>query len=107
MTPCSCVRRKFNLLNIKSIPDDVKGIYGLWYEKWCIYVGKGKDQDIQARLIQHWKKSHNEYLRAYIESEPSKIEFCYTIAARHTIDSLEMSTIDFLQPVTNKVGKEK
>ena len=107
MTACSSKRRNFTLLNITDIPSDLRGIYGLWFKKWCIYIGKAKDQGIKNRLKQHWLGSHNEYLKAWIEAKNRIIEFCYIDSPRHTIDSLEKRMIDILQPVTNKDGKEQ
>lgn len=101
-----CTKKRFCLVNLKKIPKGTKGIYGIWFKNWCIYIGKAKKQDLQGRLIQHWKGSHNDYLNAYIQSEAEYIYFCYKEVPKHSINSLESRLINLLQPITNKELKE-
>jgi len=103
---CNCKKNKFTYLHITDVPDGVKGIYGIWHNKTCIYIGKAKEQIIKVRLTQEWNRSHNKNLRAWIESMETNLTFCWISAETQTINSLETRLIDILQPVTNVQGKD-
>lgn len=96
-------RRKWRLRNIESLRSDEYGIYGIWYGKRCIYVGKAETQTIRDRLYQHWTKTHNQTLENWIAAEGSQLDFSYLpVEDRDSIDHNERYYIKRFQPVANK-----
>ena len=93
------LRRHF----IERMPDEVTGIYAIWYKVngKCLYVGQAQDQPLKVRLKQEWRDSHNSQLKKWISVFGDDIEFCYNIAAAGKIDKFETRLINKLAPETN------
>ena len=96
----------FRKADFDKIPSNAFGIYGLWYRKRCIYIGKAEKQPIAQRLEQHWKGSHNPDVANWVRAKGSKLRVGYVLVEEHSeIDNLEKRYIRQLQPLTNKQGK--
>ncbi|MCY4175348.1 MAG: hypothetical protein OXD37_03300 [Acidimicrobiaceae bacterium] len=96
----------FRRIDFDKIPSEVFGIYGLWFRKRCIYVGKAEKQSIVKRLQQHWKGSHNEYLADWIKAKGPELRVKYIPVQKTSIISgIEVLYIRNLQPLTNKIQK--
>lgn len=102
MNKCSPypILERFSHVNISKC-ENSPGIYGFWFQKKCIYIGKAEKQGLRDRLYQHWTKSHNEYLRAWIESKKNKLMFCWKIVSINNINEAEKFFIYKFQPLTN------
>lgn len=96
----------FKKADFDKIPSHVFGVYGLWYRKRCIYVGKAEQQPIAQRLEQHWKGSHNDHLADWVTAKGSQLRVRYIpVEELSEIDSIEKRYIKNLQPLTNKNQK--
>lgn len=94
----------FRLREFEKIDQDAYGIYGFWFKRRCIYVGKAAEQPIAIRLVQHWKGSHNQLLRNWIEAKGKELKIAYKyIPEIAKIDILERYCINKYQPETNKI----
>ncbi len=99
-------RLRFRVKDFDKIPPDAFGVYGLWFQQKCIYIGKAKEQPIPRRLEQHWKGSHNLLLAAWISSKGSNLLVAYSkIKDLDRIDNFEKHCIKRFQPLTNKMLK--
>lgn len=97
---------RFRKADFEKIPASAVGVYGLWYGKRCVYVGKAEDQSIATRLEQHWKGSHNPELAAWVRAKGSELRVAYVVAEeKTTVDSLERLYARRFQPLTNKTLK--
>lgn len=85
--PCGC--RKFTLSTLQSLPVFAIGVYGLWHQSRCIYIGSTIKQSLRQRLMQHWNKSHNARLAKWIAARGRGLSFCYIEASSDKIVSLE------------------
>jgi excinuclease UvrABC nuclease subunit len=95
---------RFRLKNINDIPDGAHGIYGLWYRRRCIYIGKACDQTIATRLQQHWSYSHNSYLNLWLAAKAREMRFAYKVIEDPVlIGQFEKFYIRKFQPITNAV----
>ena len=94
---------KWSYLGIELIPKDIFGVYAFWCRDngKCIYVGKAEDQPVKKRLGDHWRKSHNEILRLWIEAFGDNLDVCYMSVENHRIDSLERRLIKTWKPEAN------
>ena len=93
----------FRRADLEKVPDDAYGLYGLWYRRRCLYVGQAKSQPIARRLEQHWRRTHNADLAAWIKAKGSQLRVSYTvIKTQSNIDALEAEYIRRFQPITNK-----
>lgn len=96
--------RPFRLKNIDDIEQSSYGVYGFWYKRRCIYIGKAGRQPISNRLRQHWSETHNPLLKDWLEAKGKEITFAYqVIPNRDQIDAYERFYIRQFQPVTNKI----
>ena len=95
--------------NIAQIPDNIKGLYGIWYRKnnKCIYVGKAAKQSIKDRLMQEWRASHNERLKRWIKVYGNSMDVCYLQVNDDRIDKMETRLIQKWHPETNIMKKRK
>lgn len=84
-----------------SLPHSEIGVYAIWYRKWCIYVGKAKDQGVSERLEQHWSRCHNKLLKLWITAWPNEVEFCWISLPSQEIDNAEKILIKQLRPNAN------
>lgn len=95
---------RFRRSDIDKIPSDAIGVYGLWFGKRCIYVGKAEEQPIAKRLQQHWERTHNPELAAWIQAKGPELRVAYVITEEESkIDALERLYIRRFQPLTNKI----
>lgn len=105
MQPCSPYNCfiPFKRHNVDKISDNIFGIYGFWYKKRCLYVGKAERQSIKSRLMQHWSNCHNKDLQAWITVYGKDIKIAFKgIDENAIINKSERFYIDFFDPVTNK-----
>ena len=92
---------RFNWLNICRSPDDEFGVYALWSKTACIYVGKAEKQSLRKRLLQHYHRSHNDKLSAWIKSS-HPLWFSYEKVNNLTsIDAKERNRVKKYAPLTN------
>lgn len=95
----------FRLSRIEQLPGG-RGIYGFWYRRRCIYIGKAQDQPIRTRLEQHWKRCHNDDLRLWMEATRGDLLFAICVVeGPENIDAAERRYIRRFQPVANKTLK--
>lgn len=95
--------KRFSQINIDKIPDDEFGIYGFWYKKICLYVGKAQSQPIKKRLTDHYLNCHNDDLKDWIKAFPTEIYFqTKCIRDKNTIHATERLYIARFCPRTNK-----
>ena len=94
-------KRRFNWINILKSPDDQNGIYAIWGQNICVYVGQAKKQSLQARLLKHYDKSHNEKLNNWIRSSYPLWFTVEPIDNIDTIDAKERTRIKRYAPLTN------
>ena len=94
----------FTIRDFQRIPREVRGVYGIWYRRRCIYVGKADSQPISRRLEQHWRHSHNDRLQAWITSRGRQLRISYlALSPRRNIDIYERYFIARFQPLANQV----
>jgi len=94
----------FRLVDFERIPEGVHGVYGIWYMRRCIYIGKAKVQTISQRLEQHWRGTHNTKLQKWIEAKSSHLRITFQIIQnKNKIDDFERYCIHRFQPLTNSV----
>ncbi len=102
---CECPKIPFTLSAIqKSAPSDACGVYGFWYGRRCVYVGKTERQSLRRRLEQHWEGSHNRMLRLWLAARGSEMKV--SLLAVHEVSKvagLERYYIRRLQPVANRI----
>ena len=98
----------FRLVNFQSIPETYYGVYGIWHERQCIYVGKAATQTIGDRLEQHWKGAHNAKLKAWINAKGARLRVAFfAVRDRDRIDCNERFYIRRFQPLTNDILYER
>lgn len=96
-------RIRFRRSDIEEIPTSAYGVYGLWFKRRCLYIGKAKRQPIAKRLDQHWTGTHNPALAAWIRAKGAQLSVSYLVTDRGSeIDQLEKLYIGRFQPLTNK-----
>ena len=94
----------FKKIDFDKIPSGTHGIYGIWFGRRCIYIGKAEDQPIRTRLEQHWTKAENAEFQTWINAKGSALKFTYlVISEKSNIDSMERLFIRKFQPLTNKI----
>lgn len=88
---------------VASVRRDMIGVYVFWFRLTgrCIYVGQTTDQTIRARLHQHWRGSHNEKLRLWMEAYGEHLDVCYEPIARNRIATIERRLIRLWRPEAN------
>ena len=67
-------RAFFNRKMIEEISLSCPGVYILWFNKICTYVGE-KNRPIRKRLREHWSNCHNDDLKNWIHAQGRKLEF--------------------------------
>ena len=103
---CSPYARQFpfTITEFQRIPREVRGVYGIWFRRRCVYVGKADLQPIARRLAQHWRYSHNARLQAWITSKGRQLRVSYlSISPRKDIAMYERYFIARFQPLANMV----
>jgi excinuclease UvrABC nuclease subunit len=80
------------------------GVYGFWYGKYCVYVGKTEAQTLFKRLIDHWEGSHNPSLKEWIQAKRDDLQIAFIqINDKNQIATYERYYIRTFQPLTNKI----
>ena len=93
---------RFRKADFDKIPANAFGVYGLWYRKRCIYIGKAEAQTIARRLEQHWRGAQNLGLADWVQAKGSELRVSYLVVEKKsTIGSLEKLYIRRFQPMTN------
>ena len=96
----------FNLSNIDSIPDDIVGVYSIWYQRnLCIYIGSTTTQNIKLRLTQHWTHTHNDRLSRWISAMGKELSFSYISTESKVAEDIEFCLIKRINPLTNVIRK--
>ena len=94
---------RFTRANLDKLPPDAFGIYGVWYRKRCIYVGKAKDQPIARRLQQHWRAAQNPDLANWLKAKGPELRIAYQVENdKSRINELERTYIRRFQPLANR-----
>ena len=110
-----CKRRQhrdsspFSYLAIDGMPDWIIGVYAFWCRDTgkCIYVGKAFDAPIRERLLKHWRGSHNEILRLWIQVFGDDLIICYKEVDAALICRLENRLIRKWKPEANILNKPR
>ena len=61
-------RRPFAAEEIERLPAGKRGVYGLFNEEGCVFVGKG---NLRERLLLHLKSGYTEESRCIRKSAPT------------------------------------
>ena len=95
---------KWSHATISQMPRGIIGVYAFWCRDngKCIYVGQAKDRPIRERLREHWRSSHNEILKLWIQAFGENLDVCYAATERNKIDTLERRLIKAWKPEANK-----
>ena len=99
-------RASFKRKMIEEISLSCPGVYILWFNKICIYVGK-TNRPIRKRLREHWSNCHNDVLKNWIRAQGRRLEFqweCIPDISR--IQATEQAYIEYYGPLTNKINAE-
>ena len=97
----------FSIRGFQLIPRGIHGVYGIWFRRHCIYVGKADVQAISTRLEQHWRHSHNARLETWIKAKGRHLTVNYlALSRRKDIAMYERYFIARFQPLTNVVRYE-
>ena len=95
--------RAFTQRNIERLPENAFGVYGLWCNKICLYVGKAEKQSLRVRLMNHFNDCHNPDLRGWLHAYSKDIVFVVkSIANKNCIHDYERRFIALYCPRTNK-----
>ncbi len=96
-------KMKWSYRAIDEIPESLIGVYAFWYRdtEKCIYVGQASKQSIKHRLRVHWRGSHNEKLRLWIQAFREKIDICYASVELGKITRMERRLIKMWRPKAN------
>lgn len=92
----------FAFVAINNVHQDAYGIYEIFRQNVCLYVGMAKDQTIRERLTQHYNRCENDFLKLWIKSSYN-LRFRYFIASEYdSIAKIEDQKIRYLGPICNK-----
>ena len=73
----------------------------------CFFASQGLclrwsiERSVKDGLISHYRKSHNDKLRVWIDALGSRLKFYYHFCSEKDVDDVEKCLINKLQPVTN------
>ena len=94
---------RFRRADFDKIPSNAFGVYGVWFGKRCIYVGKAEDQPIARRLMQHWRGSHNQDFANWVKAKGVGLRVAYlALDDKSKVACFERFYIRRFQPLTNK-----
>ena len=95
---------QWSYATISRVPRAIVGVYAFWCRDngKCIYVGQASDRPIRDRLREHWRGSHNETLKLWIQAFGENLDVCYTPTVRDKIDTYERRLIKAWKPEANK-----
>lgn len=97
------VSRPFTQRNIERLPNDAFGIYGLWCNGICLYIGKAERQPIKKRLMDHFMNCQNPDLKDWLGAFSKEIRFAVKpVANRKEIHGFERKFIALYAPRTNR-----
>ena len=89
---------------IDVLPNDQIGVYGFWYNKRCIYIGRTTEQSLRKRLFQHYNDCHNDKLKKWIISKKWKLKINYKIySSKINTKNMEYYYWDLYKPICNKI----
>lgn len=92
----------FAYRSIDRVNSEAFGIYEIYCQTTCLYVGMAKEQTIRERLFQHYNDCHNDFLKLWIKSS-YKLRFrIFTVQDHQRIPTLESEKIRHLAPLCNK-----
>ena len=98
---------RFRKADLDKIPEHVIGVYGFWFKRRCIYVGKAEDQTLAERLKQHWNNwpgTHNDDLSNWIRAKGSELRVAFLVVEdKSRVGCLERFYIRRFQPVANRI----
>ena len=95
----------FRLSSFELFSPDDHGLYSFWFRKTCIYVGKAEDSSIKKRLTDHWTRTHNDYLRYWIDAKGPKLRIkTKIINNKKDIEIFERFYIRKFRPLANKTS---
>ena len=104
---CGCPQgllRPFKYINIDIIPPESSGVYGFWFRKLCLYIGKAQNRALKTRLFEHWNGSHNPELNSWLAAKGASVNFVYLEIEKNTeIDAWERFYIKKYNPITNVI----
>lgn len=88
---------------LEDVPRDLTGVYAFWYRRTgrCVYVGQAAEQTIRERLMQHWRRSHNEMLNLWMKAYRNSLDVCYAPVEKRRIATMERRLIRRWKPETN------
>ena len=91
----------FSAGGIMRAPTRLGGVYTIYANRNCLYVGKTEYQSLQKRLFDHYRDCQNLHLKRWILSN-RELRFRFIIVRDISIiDSLEKALIKKLSPVCN------
>ena len=95
--------RPFTQRNIERLPDDAVGVYGLWFGRICLYVGKAERQPMKDRLMNHFNNCHNPDLKDWLKAFSKDIVFVVRVIDDDScIHQTERQYIARFVPRTNR-----
>lgn len=82
-------------------PSNLGGVYTIYANRNCLYVGKTEYQSLQKRLLDHYRDCHNLQLKRWILAD-IQLRFRFIVLREVSIiDSLEKKLIRKLRPTCN------
>ena len=96
----------FDYNALQRMPNVCPGVYVFWSisTSRCVYVGK-TDRSVDRRLFEHFKGSHNPYLRTWIKRWPTDLQVCYAFVPKRYVNRFEVRLIKLLDPLANDKNK--
>ena len=100
---------QWSYLAIDGMPSWIIGVYAFWCRDTgkCVYVGQALDEPIRERLLAHWRGSHNEILRLWIQVFGDHLIICYREVESVLIGGLEDRLIKRWKPEANIAGRPR
>ena len=100
---------QWSYLEIDGMPKTIIGVYAFWCRDTgkCIYVGQAQCEPIRERLLKHWRGSHSQRLRWWIQAFGDNLTICYREVEAGTIDRLELRLIKRWNPDVNIIGRNR
>ena len=81
------------------------GVYAIWWQHRCIYVGRSTDGTVYQRLCSHMADCHNGSLKNWIKAKGDGLKFSYlcldNIINDEMISTIETGLITALNAETN------
>ena len=81
------------------------GVYAIWWQHRCLYVGRSTDGTIYNRLCSHMADCHNNVLKSWIKVKGDQLKFSYLcldgISELSMISTIETELIRLLNAELN------